>query len=79
MVLVMTPVLELYEIPAPPESEEEEILLLKTLQSVLESSPRLSVEAVGRLKIVCWPALVMVKSVPLVLVAKVTAPDDVVA
>ena len=30
-VLVITPVLELYEIPVPPESEVEEILLLKVV------------------------------------------------
>ena len=35
-VLVMTPVAETYEMPVPPESEVEEILLLKVLKSVEE-------------------------------------------
>ena len=51
----------------------------KVDQSEDVSTPRFVTEEEGRLKIVCWPLLVMVKSVPAVLVAKVTAPDEVVA
>ena len=79
MVFVMTPVDELYAIPAPPLSEVDEILLLNTDQSALVSAPRAAADALGRLKIVCWPELVIVKSVPVVLVAKVMAPLEVVA
>ena len=53
MVLVMTPVDELYAIPAPPASEVEEIFLLKTDQSAVVRRPRLAADADGRLKVVC--------------------------
>ena len=55
--------------------------MLKVVKSAVERRPReLAVrDAFGMLKIVCWPELVMVKSVPLVEVAKVTAPLLVVA
>ena len=75
----MTPVEELYAIPLPAESDEDEILLLKTLQSAEVSLPVFAADAFGRLKIVCWPELVIVKSVPVVLVANVMAPLLVVA
>ena len=35
------------------ESEEEDTLLLKVLQSVVEMRPRADAEAVGRLKVSC--------------------------
>ena len=79
IVLVITPVAELYAIPAPPESDEEEILLLKFVQSDEVSTPRLVALALGRLKVICEPLLVMVKSEPRVEVAKETAPVLVVA
>ena len=73
-VLVITPVLETYEIPVPPESDVEEILLLNTDQSLDESAPLLVAEAVGRLKVMVAPEPVMVKSVPVVEVAKSAVP-----
>ena len=39
----------------------------------------MSAEDEGMLKVICWPAPVMVKSLPVVEVAKVTAPLEVVA
>ena len=45
IVLVITPVEELYEIPLPPESEVEDILLLKKFQSVEERYPLLPLPA----------------------------------
>ena len=53
MVLVMTPVEELYAIPAPPESEVEPSLPLKVVKSAAVSLPVLAADAFGRLKIVC--------------------------
>ena len=44
-VLVMTPVPESYEIPVPPESDVEEILLLKVVKSVAERYPLVAVVA----------------------------------
>ena len=77
MVLVMTPVAELYAMPLPPESEVEEILLLKVFQSVEESLPLFAAEANGRLKFSVLPVFVIVKSVPVVVVASVSAPVSV--
>ena len=51
--MVITPVALLYAIPAPPLSDEDEILLLNTDQSAEVSLPVLADEAFGRLKIVC--------------------------
>ena len=79
MVLVMTPVEELYAMPLPAESEVEDSLLLNVVQSAEVRRPRAVADAFGMLKIVCWPLLVMVKSLPVVDVAKVTAPVEVVA
>ena len=45
-VLVMTPVDELYPIPVPPERDEEDILLLKSVQSDAESAPACEPDAV---------------------------------
>ena len=50
---VMTPVVELYAIPLPPESDEDEILLLNTDQSAEVSLPVFAADAFGRLKMVC--------------------------
>jgi hypothetical protein len=56
------------------ESEVEEILLLKVVQSVEERRPRAEAEAVGRLKVRVLAAPVTLKSVPVVEVASRTAP-----
>ena len=58
-------------------SEDEDTLLLKRFQSVDESLPVFAPEATGRLKLMVLPVLVMVKSVPVVVVAKVRAPVSV--
>ena len=79
MVLVITPVEELYAIPVPPESDDDEILLLKVFQSAEVSLPVFAADADGRLKMICEPLLVIAKSEPVVEVAKVTAAFDVVA
>ena len=71
---MITPVPELYEIPVPPESDVELILLLKVDQSAEVRSPRLVAEDEGRLKVKVPPLLVMEKSVPVVEVASVSAP-----
>ena len=76
--LVMIPVEELYEMPAPAESDVLPSLLLKTLQSVVVSRPRFADEADGRLKVIVAPEPVMVKSLPVVEVAKRTAGPVVV-
>ena len=47
-------------------------LLLNVLQSVEERRPRLEADAVGRLNVTVLPEAVMVKSVPVVLEARVT-------
>ena len=73
-VIVKAPVEELYASGADAESDDEEILLLNVAQSEDVSTPRFVAEEEGRLKMVCWPELVMVKSLPTVEVAKVTAP-----
>ena len=73
-VLVMTPVPLAYEIPVPPERDVEEILLLNTDQSLDESAPLLVADAVGKLKVMVAPEPVMVKSVPVVEVAKSAVP-----
>ena len=77
--MVNAPVLLLYARGADAESEEEEILFWKVDQSVDVSTPRFVADAEGRLKMVCCPELVMVKSTPLVVVANVIAPLLVVA
>ena len=48
MVLVITPVPELYEIPAPPESDVLEILLLKTVKSPEAKKPLVE-------RLAAWP------------------------
>jgi hypothetical protein len=53
MVLVMTPVPELYAIPLPAESDDDEILFWKVLQSVEVSAPVTTLVAFGRLKVIC--------------------------
>ena len=58
----------------PPESEVEEILLLKPVKSALVRRPRLVAEAEGILKVMVFPAAVTVKSVPVVEEAMVTVP-----
>ena len=50
--LVMTPVAELYAIPAPPLSEVLDILLLNVDQSAEVKRPRFAAEALGRLKVI---------------------------
>ena len=63
---VNTPVEELYARGYEAERDEDEILLLKTDQSVPERSPRTEAAALGRLKVIVFPAAVIVKSVPVV-------------
>ena len=69
------PVDELYEITDWPESEEDEILLLKTDQSFDVSAPLFSDEAEGTLKVKVFPAPVIVKSFPRVEVANRVEPE----
>ena len=63
-----------------PESvmgQEAEIVAcfpLKVLQSLVERSPLLEADAVGRFQVIVEPEPVIVKSVPLVEVAKVAVP-----
>lgn len=57
--------------PAPAESDEDEILLLNAAQSVAVSLPVFVAEAIGRLNVMVSAAAVMVKSLPAVVVAKV--------
>ena len=59
-----------------PERDEDEILLLKPDQSVDVRTPRLVAEADGRLNAIVLPLPVIVKSVPVVEVAKSTEPDE---
>ena len=61
-----------------PEREVEETLLLKLDQSVKESLPEAAAEAKGRLKLRVAPEPVMVKSVPFVVEARLTAGPVVV-
>ena len=75
--MVKTPVEELYERGPVALSEVEEILLLNTDQSFEESAPLLVALAVGKLKVMVFPAPVMVKSVPAVEVAKSAVPEVV--
>ena len=76
-VIVKAPVEELYASGADAESDDEEILLLKVDQSVEVRTPRLVADALGRLKLIVLPVFVIVKSEPLVVVAKVSAPTRV--
>ena len=62
--------------PVPPESEVEEILFWKTLQSADVRRPRFVADADGMLKVIMFPAAVIVKSVPVVDVASVCVPPD---
>ena len=60
------------------ESDDDEIFCENTVQSAEESNPRFDPDAVGRLNVMVSPEPVMVKSVPLVDVAKVVVgPSDV--
>ena len=61
----------MYEITEAPESDELEILLLKIDQSVDESFPFAVRDANGRLNVWVFPDAVIVKSVPVVEVARV--------
>jgi hypothetical protein len=69
--VVKTPVELLYARGYEAESDDEEILLLKSDQSVVERRPRFAADAVGRLKVSVLPLPVTVKSVPEVLEANV--------
>ena len=73
-VVVMTPVEELYEIAFVPESEVEDILFWKMLQSAEVSLPCVVADAEGKLNVIVAPEPVMVKSEPEVEVAKLTGP-----
>ncbi len=75
---VITPVEELYEMPAPVESDVEPSFPLKVFQSVEVRSPRLADDALGRLNVTVEPVPVMVKSLPVVEVANTTAGPVVV-
>jgi hypothetical protein len=61
----------LYASGAVAERDVEEILLLKVVQSVDERRPRADADAVGMLKVMVFAAAVMVKSVPVVEVARI--------
>ena len=76
MVLVMTPVEELYAMPAPAESDVEEILLLKVDQSAAVSLPVFEEDAIGRLNVIVSADAVTVKSLPEVEVANVMDVPD---
>ena len=71
---VKAPVALLYASGKTAESDEEEILLLKALQSADVRRPRLVADALGRLKVTVPPDAVTVKSVPVVLEAMRTVP-----
>ena len=58
------------------ESEVDDILLLKFVKSAEVRRPRLVSEADGMLNAMVWPLPVMVKSLPVVDVAKSTEPED---
>jgi hypothetical protein len=73
-VMVKAPVEELYVRGAEALREVLEILFWKTLQSDEVRRPRAEAEALGRLKVSVFPAPVIVKSVPEVEEARVTAP-----
>lgn len=68
------PVLLLYESGKDAESDDEEILPAKVDQSVDDRSPLLLALADGMLKVMVEPLPVMVKSEPVVEVAKVAVP-----
>ena len=72
--MVITPVEELYAMPAPAKSEVLPSLPLNTDQSELVRTPRLVAEEEGRLNVIVCPEPVTVKSFPVVEVANVTAP-----
>ena len=72
--VVKTPVEGLYVSGYVALKEVEEILLLKRDQSVVERRPRFVALAVGTLKVMVAPEPVIVKSVPVVLVAKSAVP-----
>jgi hypothetical protein len=71
---VKAPVEELYASGNVAESEEDETLPAKVVQSADERSPLFAAEALGRLKVMVEPLPVMVKSVPLVEEAKIAVP-----
>ena len=66
----------MYERGAEALREVEEILFWKTDQSAAVRRPRAEAEADGRLKVSVFPVPVMVKSVPAVEDARVTAEPD---
>jgi hypothetical protein len=70
--VVKTPVELLYASGYEALSDVEEILLLKSDQSVVESKPLFEAEAEGRLNVMTFPVAVTVKSVPVVEEAMVT-------
>ena len=74
IVFVNKPVEGLYERPAPADKELELTLFCNVFQSVEVSIPRVVAEADGRLNVIIGPEPVTVKSLPIVEVAKATAP-----
>jgi hypothetical protein len=65
--VVITPVPAVYEITDAPESEEEETLVLKLVQSEVERQPKVAEEAVLQVRVpfvVLSPAPMLVKLVP---------------
>ena len=71
----MTPVELLYAIPVPALSEVEPSLPLKVDQSDDVRTPLFVALAEGRLNVMVWPDPVIVKSLPVVDVAKRTEPE----
>ena len=74
--MVNAPVEELYASGVVALSDVDDILFWKVDQSLEVRTPRLVADALGRLNVIVLPAPVTVKSLPVVEVAKVTAPLD---
>jgi hypothetical protein len=76
-VVVITPVPELYEITDAPESEEEETLFWKLVQSVVDRQPKVAADAVLQVSVplvVLSPAPIALKVVPLSVMRFVASP-----
>jgi hypothetical protein len=76
-VVVMTPVPLLYEMTPAPESEEEEILLLNAVQSVVERQPKVAPDAVLQVRapfVDVRPAPILLRRVPFREMSEVESP-----
>jgi hypothetical protein len=76
-VVVITPVPELYAMTEAPESDEEEILLLKLVQSAVERQPKVAEDALLQVRVplvVLSPAPIALKEDPLSVMRLVLRP-----